>query len=153
MSHPADPPTPVPLWLAPQRLALGEGDLRIVLTTFELRCVADALDALGMSNANAMLTQRDGSPWIEIDAVAQLPTNLAYADVEEIAALADGAIRLALWRYTGAVYRIGESGAVDDDPIWRPPSGVITEEPRIGKAGGLANPPGEPAPPTQDVPS
>lgn len=154
MSHPADPPTPVPLWLRPQRLALGPGDLRIVLTDFEMRCALDALEELGMVNANVMLTQRDGSPWVEIDAVAQLPANLAFADVEEIAALAEGAARLVLWRYTGAVYRLDEHGAVEDDPIWRPlPSDVVREEPRSGRAGGPVNPPTGPAPPTSGLPS
>lgn len=115
---PADPPTPVPLHLAPIEAPLGPEDLRIVLTTDELRAVVETCEMLDLDLGYVMLTQRDGSPWVEI----------AVAETERVARPFDpatatpirAATKLALWRYTCAVYRLDEFGAVEDDPIFRP---------------------------------
>jgi hypothetical protein len=74
-----------------------------------------------------MVTQRDGSPWLEFDVV--VPFHMEARDHvrqeveglpahDKLATFAHGGTyRFALWRYTGAVYRVGGDGAVEDDPI------------------------------------
>ena len=152
--HPADPPTPIPHYLAPIRVALGESDLRIVATLRELAAVCAVLHELGLDTANVMLTQRDGSPWLEIDAVAAPEQALTLGETARFALDHGGVVSLALWRYTLAVYRIDEHGAVEDDPVWRPPPPGTTEGSRTDNAGGPGtNPPTGPDPPTSGVPS
>lgn len=90
--------------------------LHFALTVDELLQIARALEALGLDHGNAMLTWRDASPWIEVD-VATGPTEAepfppADPDKYDLA-------RLALWRRTLDVYRIGRDGAVEDDPFLR----------------------------------
>jgi hypothetical protein len=75
-------------------------ELRFTVTPAELRAIAGALDVLDVQHGNAMLTARDGSPWLEVDV-----------------AMTHQLVRLALWRRTRAVYRVDEHGAVADDPI------------------------------------
>jgi hypothetical protein len=100
--------------------------LRVVPTTAELRQIARVLDHERLAGF-AMLTQRDGSPWLEFDVV--VPFHMEARDQvrqeveglpnhERLATFAHGGTyRFALWRYTGAVYRVGGDGAVEDDPI------------------------------------
>lgn len=118
-THPADPPSPIPTWLTPQRMALGASDLRMVATLHELRAVVAVLVLLGLEQANVMLTHRDGSPWIEIDAVAAPEQQLTLGETARFALEQGGVVSLALWRYTLAVYRV-VNGAVEDDPVYRP---------------------------------
>lgn len=65
----------------------------------EAKQVQAALE--GKEVAGLQLTVENGSPWLQIDARVYL----------------EGIIKLALWRATGAVYRVGEDGAVEDDPF------------------------------------
>jgi hypothetical protein len=118
---------PIPAHLWPQRGPLGPEDLRAVPSTGELRAIVAALDHEHLAGWT-MLTQRDGSPWLEVDVavpfhgeardfvrkeVADLPSRPDRLD-----GLGPGGVhKFALWRYTGAVYRVGPDGAVEDDPI------------------------------------
>jgi hypothetical protein len=45
-----------------------------------------------------------GSPWLSVDALIWM----------------NGPHKLALWRYTGAVYELDKHGAVKDDPLLPP---------------------------------
>ena len=127
MSHPADPPRPIPDYLRPQRSPLGPDDLRLVPTTAELRVIAKVLDHDRIAG-QAMVTMRDGSPWLEFDVfvpahgdgrdwarpeVSHLPE-----PTDAVADLAPpGIYRYAIWRYTAKAYRCAANGEVDDDPI------------------------------------
>lgn len=110
MANPADPPSPIPAYLTPwagERKGsppIGPEDMRIAPATNDLVEIARLIEREELQDGQCLVTQRDGSPWIELD-VAK------HGDVQ----------RFALWRYTGAIYRIGPFGAVDDDPIQRPP--------------------------------
>lgn len=117
----ADPPIPVPPWLSPLRSPLGIDDLCLVLSRRELDAIADALDGLGLGDAQLRLVHRDGSPWIELD-VVEVPERYVVAFHERVQRLGRerASRRFALWRYTGAVYELDEHGAVPDDPIYRP---------------------------------
>src|SRR4051812_15249912 len=99
--HPADPPRPIPTHLWPLRSPLEDGDLRIAPSTAELRALARTLDAEGLAG-QTFVTMREGSPWLKLD-VAVVVGGRVY--------------RYALWRYTLKVYRVGDDGAVEDDPI------------------------------------
>ena len=123
----ADPPNPIPEHLWPQGGQPGPDDLRVAISTAELRVVARVLDHDRIAG-QAMMTQRDGSPWLEVDVfvpshgeardvmrpeVAYLPEPL-----DAVAGLAPpGIYRYAIWRFTGRAYRVDRDGAVEDDPI------------------------------------
>jgi hypothetical protein len=109
----AGPPTPIPAWLQPQRAQLGPDDLCVVITTAELASLSAALElelGIGGVPTQVRIVHREGSPWIEVDAHRPALEQSERATV-----------RLALWRYTLAVYRVGDDEAVEDDPIWTPP--------------------------------
>lgn len=116
-----DSPIPPHLW--PQPGPLAEGDLCLVLSHRELAGIKASLSALEVNDAQLRIVQREGSPWIEI-AVATVPHEISAqvtpADSERLAQAVDEIrlFRLALWRYTGSVYRVGDDGAVEDDPVW-----------------------------------
>lgn len=114
-----DPPRPLPDHLRPRVAGVPDdvmivgNDLRLVLTLDELETIGRALRRLGLEDAHVMLTHREGSPWLEADAVRvprhageQWPSGWQHAPV-----------RLALWRYTLAVYELTADGAVSDDPL------------------------------------
>jgi hypothetical protein len=113
-------PCPLPEHLRPrlagddQQLIHGD-DLRFVASLDELEASVAALRALGVEHAQVLLTHRDGSPWIEIDAVPVPETEAGWPEH-----WGQAPHRLALWRYTLAVYVVGPDGAVPDDPIYRP---------------------------------
>lgn len=121
-----DPPRPLPPYLWPQRSPLGPEDLRTVPSTRELRAIVSLLDHEHLAGFT-MITQRDGSPWLEFDVV--VPFHVSGRDwlrhevdgtppSEDFAGLArGGTYRFALWRYTNRIYRVGGDGAVEDDPI------------------------------------
>jgi hypothetical protein len=90
-------------------------DLRLVASLDELDAAVSALRSLGLKHAQVLITHRDGSPWLEVDAVPVPAT-----EAEWPSAWADAPHRLALWRYTLAVYVVGSDGAVADDPFYRP---------------------------------
>jgi hypothetical protein len=123
MSNPADPPTPIPSFLYPQPGPIGDGDLVMTATAEEWQRIAELVERV--ANARQVRTlHRDGSPWLEI-AVAIGPAQaqtLADADLNLY-----GVERFALWRYTLAVYRVGDDGAVEDDPIL-PPINPLPED-------------------------
>lgn len=117
-----DPPRPLPDYLRPRlvdghpdELIVGS-DLRLVASLDELEHAVRALRALGVGDAQVLVTHREGSPWLELDAI----------DVPRAASdpwpdsWRDAPTRLALWRYTLAAYSVGADGAVSDDPIYRP---------------------------------
>lgn len=121
------PPNPIPEHLWPQRAPLGPGDLRAVPSTAELRTIGRVLDHLHLAGFT-MITQRDGSPWLEFDVVVPFHAearDYARREVDDLPAPADGLAglgpggvqRFAIWRYTGKVYRCDAHGAVEDDPI------------------------------------
>lgn len=125
--HPADPPSPCPPYLWPQRSPLGPDDLRIAPTTAELRVIGRLLDHDRIAG-QALVTMRDGSPWLEVDIYvpamgeARDYARPEVADLPEpsdaVAGLAPpGIYRYAIWRYTAKAYRCDSHGAVDDDPI------------------------------------
>jgi hypothetical protein len=128
--HPLDPPTPMPDYLWPQRAPLGPDDLRLVPSTRELRTIAQLLDHERIAGF-AMLTMRDGSPWLEVDIA--VPAHGEARDylrpevvdlpepVDRVAGLVPpGVYRFAIWRYTAKAYRVDVHGAVEDDPIELP---------------------------------
>lgn len=100
----------------PETSPVFDGDLRVVPSTEELRCIARLLDHEGLAG-QAMLTQRGGSPWIEVSVYVPHTVIAFDADALEVVAT-PGTHRYAIWRYTCAPYRIGSDGAVEDDPIW-----------------------------------
>jgi hypothetical protein len=112
------PPTPIPDWLAPLRSPLGPGDLRAVPSTAELRVLVRLLDHEGLAGWT-MITQRDGSPWLEFDVAVPVHAEARDGVRAEVEELKPGGVvhKFALWRYTGKVYRVGTDGAVEDDPI------------------------------------
>lgn len=116
-----DPPRPLPAHLRPRLAEVDDetiivGDvLRFTATLDELDAAVTALRSLGLRQAQVMLTHRDGSPWLEVDAV---PVPVSEADWPTT--WVEAPHRLALWRYTLAVYIVGHDGAVVDDPIYRP---------------------------------
>jgi predicted HicB family RNase H-like nuclease len=123
--HPADPPKPIPehLWPWGRRGVgappLGPGDLRIAPSTAELRVLVATLDAEGIAG-QTLVTQRDGSPWLELDvAVPYGAEGRSFVGSELGGSLAVGGrvYRYALWRYTLKVHRVGDDGAVEDDPL------------------------------------
>jgi hypothetical protein len=125
--HPADPPSPIPAHLWPQRSSLGPEDLRIAPSTAELRVIGKLLDHERIAG-QAMVTMRDGSPWLEVDVFvpfdveardwARGETLLLPEPSDAVAGLGPpGIYRFAIWRYTGKAYRCDEHGAVEDDPI------------------------------------
>ena len=113
-------PRPLPQHLRPRLVPAGDdeivvgNDLRFVCSLAEIVVVQAALTSLDLLHAQVLLTHREGSPWIEIDAV-RVPYS---ADEPWPASWGDAPIRLALWRYTLDVYRVGDDGAVGDDPIY-----------------------------------
>jgi hypothetical protein len=78
LTHPADPPTPIPNHLWPQRAPLGPGDLRIAPSTEELRMIARVLDEEKLAG-QTLVTMRDGSPWLEVDVA--VPHHVVPADL------------------------------------------------------------------------
>jgi hypothetical protein len=115
---PLDPPSPIPHHLHPQRVAIGPEDMRLTLSTLELRAIAAALDHDGVAG-QCLITQRDGSPWVEVDAVTPVLGSSRQAVAGEVTGeMAPwGTYRYAIWRYTGKVYHCDRYGAVEDDPI------------------------------------
>jgi hypothetical protein len=115
-----DPPRPVPEHLWPKQAALGDDDMRAVPSTGELRAIVKALDVTHIAGW-VMLTQRDGSPWLEVDVAVPFhdeARDFVRGECGDPDALAEGGIyKFAVWRYTGAVYPVGPDGAVADDPI------------------------------------
>lgn len=122
-----DPPNPIPEHLWPQRGTLGDEDLRMAASTAELRVVARLLDHERLAGY-AMLTQRDGSPWLEVSVAVPAHDESRSTVRPELDHLPDptdrvaglgpcGVFRFAIWRYTGKAYRVDAHGAVEDDPI------------------------------------
>lgn len=116
------PPKPVPEWLRPLRTPLGPGDLRLAPSTEELRVIATLLDHERLAG-QALVTMRDGSPWLEVDVV--VPHHVVASDAQHALgrqpmqpAPEPGVYRYAIWRYSAKPYRIGPDGAVEDDPLW-----------------------------------
>jgi hypothetical protein len=122
------PPHPIPEHLWPGRTTpLGPEDLRIAPSTGELRVIAQVLDHERIAG-QALVTMRDGSPWLEVDVAVPAMDESRGAvrgevdDLPEpfhaVAGLAPpGIYRFAVWRYTGRAYRVDQHGAVEDDPI------------------------------------
>jgi hypothetical protein len=123
-----DPPNPIPEHLFPgPRVPLGSDDLRAVPSTAELRTIAKLLDHFHLAGFT-MVTQRDGSPWLEVDVAVPFhfeAREFVRQEVDDLPAPADGLAGLgpggvhkfAIWRYTGKAYRCDMHGAVEDDPI------------------------------------
>ena len=108
------PPRPMPPYLWPQRdVPLGDDDMVIAPSTAELRVVARLLDAEHLAGFTRVI-MRDGSPWVEVDVVVPV---LELASDGDADTRQPGVYRYAIWRYTGAAYRLDEHGAVEDDPI------------------------------------
>jgi hypothetical protein len=113
------PPRPIPEHLWPKSAPLGPDDLRAIPSTGELRAIVKALDVTHVAGW-VMLTQRDGSPWLEVDVAVPFEPEARDFVRGECGSddLAPGGIyKFAVWRYTGAVYAVGPDGAVPDDPI------------------------------------
>jgi hypothetical protein len=123
-----DPPNPIPehLWPGPH-IPLGSDDLRAVPSTAELRTIAKLLDHFHLAGWT-MVTQRDGSPWLEVDVAVPFhgeARDFVRREVDDLPAPADGLAGLgpggvhkfAIWRYTGKAYRCDAHGAVEDDPV------------------------------------
>jgi hypothetical protein len=100
----------------PDDVVMVGNDLRLVATLDELEAVVGALRSLELDQAQVMLTHREGSPWLEADAV-RVPR---HAGERWPSGWQQAPVRIALWRYTLAVYVVGPDGAVADDPIYRP---------------------------------
>jgi hypothetical protein len=115
-------PRPIPSWLYPPRTPLGDGDQVLSPSAEELRTMALALDACEGTPLMVRIVHRDGSPWVEFD-VATGPERPPQSldEATRLAILSRPSAyrveRFALWRYTLDVYRLDESGAVEDDPI------------------------------------
>ena len=89
-----------------------------IATTDEMRALLHAIELLGIEGA-VRFVHREGSPWIEAD-VVRLDRTTRVQIGDELVEVAAVEARLALWRYTLDVYRIGDDGAVEDDPVWTP---------------------------------
>jgi hypothetical protein len=116
------PPKPIPSWLYPPRTPLGDGDQVLSPSAEELRALAAALGACTGTPLMLRIVHRDGSPWLEFDVATgpeQPPQSLDEATRLAILSRpsAYSVERFALWRYTLDVYRVDETGAVEDDPI------------------------------------
>lgn len=82
-----------------------------------------------------MTLAREGLDWLlarhpgmvpaRVDAQPLAETTEATLGMEGPWVLVDfsGAERFAIWKATGSVYRVGEHGAVDDDPVFAPSGG------------------------------
>jgi hypothetical protein len=117
----ADPPRPIPPFLQPPHEApLLDGDMVLVCTRDELRAIGDAMHELGFDPSMLRIVHRDGSPWIEFAAVRM--DRHARAWIDRVAVELEGKVqRFALWRYTLSVFRIEDTGAIEDDePVWTP---------------------------------
>jgi hypothetical protein len=115
--HALGPPSPIPDWLRPLRSPLGPEDLRVAPSTAELRVIARLLDHERIAG-QALVTMRDGSPWLEIDIAVPMRADTREVVAPEMSELAPGGVyRYAIWRYTAKAYRIDEHGAAEDDPI------------------------------------
>ena len=125
-----DPPNPIPEHLFPgPRAPLGSDDLRAVPSTAELRDHRERCSTISTWRAGRSVTQRDGSPWLEVDVavpfhfeareyVRQEVDELPPAPADMLDGLGPGGVhRFAIWRYTGKAYRCDMHGAVEDDPI------------------------------------
>lgn len=118
--HGGDPPSPVPDWLRPLRGHLGADDLRIAPSTQELRVIAQVLEHEQLAG-QALVTMRDGSPWLELDvAVPGYVHPPDHVKLTAEAAAPSAVYRYAIWRYTCRAYRVGPDGAVEDDPLELP---------------------------------
>jgi hypothetical protein len=118
----------VPPHLHPLDGPLGANDMVLSLRVPELLMINEAMVWLdrqleaGSTPLALRIVHRDGSPWVEF-AVAVGP--VTAIDFDRARRLLDngelarrvGTHRFALWRYTLAVYRVGDDGAVEDDPI------------------------------------
>lgn len=111
-----EPPKPLPDYLRPQLVEADDAPLttslshlRFVASLDELVTVSGALTRLGLDDAQIMLTHREGSPWLEIAAV---PVPRAAGDAWPSSWDA-APVRLAVWRYTHAVYRVEEPNIGD----------------------------------------
>jgi hypothetical protein len=105
---------PIPRHLHPLSSALEvPDDLIVVLRAEELAQIARAVAAI-VDARSVRVVHRDGSPWIELGVATgpELAEPFPPADMSRY-----GVRRLALWRYTLAVYELDEHGAVGDDPI------------------------------------
>jgi hypothetical protein len=117
--HHLDPPSPLPSYLHPnpQRAPLGPDDLRIAPSTEELQVIARLLEREHVAG-QALVTMRDGSPWLEIDvAVPSHGEGRRQVSPQAMPLAPPGVYRYAIWRYTARAYRVGADGAVGDDPI------------------------------------
>jgi hypothetical protein len=105
----AAPPHPIPPWLAPDADPPAAGEyLVMVATAEEWLAIASFIGTLDdmPEGANVRTVWRDGSPWLEIDLVLGREAHRVE--------------RFVLWRYTLAIHRLGDDGAVEDDPVWTP---------------------------------
>jgi len=113
----ADPPIPVPAHLRPLAPhGLGPGDLRVALSTEELRTIARLLDHERLAG-QTLVTHRDGSPWIELAVAVPYFHDAPDLPPGGEAVVGGRVYQYAIWRYTAKAYRMGEDGAVEDDPI------------------------------------
>ncbi|HTE62970.1 MAG TPA: hypothetical protein VK631_21630, partial [Solirubrobacteraceae bacterium] len=96
---------------------LFDRDLRIAPSTEELRVIALLLGYEGLAG-QALVTMRDGSPWLELDVA--VPHHGEPRD-DQMSGRPPGVYRYAIWRFTCLPYRVGSDGAVEDDPIWGTP--------------------------------
>ena len=112
----ADPPIPLPPELAPQvKAPLAGADERVALSTEELRALSALLDAERLSG-QTLVTLREGSPWVEL-AVA-VPYHVDAPDHPGAEAAVGGRVyRYVLWRYSCAIWRVDEDGALQRDPV------------------------------------
>lgn len=124
MSH---PPRPIPEWLQPQSTPLADDALRIAPSTEELRTIVTLLDYERLAG-QTMVTQRDGSPWLELAVVVPehaTPRDQAHAlgraPMLPVMPPEPGVYKYAIWRHTCLPYRVGPDGAVEDDPLWETP--------------------------------
>lgn len=116
-----DPPRPLPAHLRPRLVEADDdtivlsNDLRLVASLDELDAAVAALRSLGLGHAQVLITHRDGSPWLEVDAVPVPEHEQGWPP-----SWGEAPTRVAVWRYTLAVYVVGPDGAVADDPFYRP---------------------------------
>lgn len=108
--HSRDLPKSIPPYLWPQGTeqgwpdSTGEDALVMVATAEEWLTIARLVATLKPPpGGNVRTLWRDGSPWLEVAVV----TGVAPPRVE----------RFAIWRYSLAVHRVRDTGAVEDDPM------------------------------------